>query len=114
MVPLLGLLFWAVTVSVDQIRCVDAAREGARAAARAEEPATVRELVRSVAPNGARLELRPDGDLIRVRVEARTFGLGRLAVTVTGEAATLVETEGSSPTGEAEPLGSPRAAGAVR
>lgn len=108
LVPLLGMLLWAVRVSVDQVRCVDAAREGARAAARTEELGTVREVVRSVAPDGARLELRQDGELVRVRVEARSFGLGRLSVTVRGESVAFVEPGDASPPDGA---GAPEGAG---
>lgn len=107
LVPLLGLLLWAVTVSVDRVKCVDAAREGARAAARDEEPRTVREVVRSVAPGGARMKLWQDGGVTRVRVEARSFGLGGLSVTVRAESAALTETRGDPPAGGADPRGSP-------
>ncbi len=52
--PVLLLVLAAVVAAVlvvgAQLRCVDAAREGARAAARGEDPAAVQALVARVAP----------------------------------------------------------------
>lgn len=54
----------AVLAASAQIRCVDAAREAARLAARGDESGAVRAAER-VAPSGARVEVRAvDGDLI--------------------------------------------------
>ncbi|WP_308017319.1 TadE family type IV pilus minor pilin, partial [Streptomyces griseus] len=50
-------LLWAWMAASDQIRCVDAARAGARAAARSEPEAAVREAARAAAPHGARVEV---------------------------------------------------------
>ncbi|MFJ9112178.1 TadE family type IV pilus minor pilin [Streptomyces sp. NPDC102283] len=84
-------LLWALMATVDQIRCVDAARAGARAAARSEPEAAVLEVARDAAPHGARVELGRAGDLWRVRVEAPTSGPGVLALTLSAEAAALAE-----------------------
>lgn len=84
-------LLWALLAASDQIRCVDAARAGARAAARSEPEAVVREVARDAAPRGARVEVGRAGELWRVRVEAPTPGPGVLALTLSAEAAALAE-----------------------
>ncbi|MEU6044850.1 TadE family type IV pilus minor pilin [Streptomyces griseus] len=84
-------LLWALMAVSDQIRCVDAARAGARAAARSEPEAAVLEATREAAPHGARVEIGRAGDLWRVRVESPTPGLGVLALTLSAEAAALAE-----------------------
>ena len=61
-----------------QIRCVDAARAGARAAARSEPEAQVLAVARSAAPDRARVDLERAGELWRVRVDAPAPGLGPL------------------------------------
>ncbi|MFF3750486.1 TadE family type IV pilus minor pilin [Streptomyces sp. NPDC002018] len=84
-------LVWALTAASAQIRCVDAARAGARAAARSEPRAVVLDAARSAAPEGARVTLGRTGDLWRVRVEAPTPGAGTLGVTLTAEAVASAE-----------------------
>ena len=86
----------AVVVVGAQLRCVDAAREGARAAARGEQAGVVTDLVRRAAPDGAVPALAVDGEEVRVTVTARIAPLGPvpLHVTVTAEAVALREPEG--------------------
>ncbi|NED03584.1 pilus biosynthesis protein TadE [Streptomyces sp. SID6648] len=84
-------LLWALMAAADQIRCVDAARAGARAAARSEPETAVLDAARDAAPQGARVEMGRAGDLWRVRVEAPTRGPGVLALTLSAEAAALAE-----------------------
>ncbi|MFJ3527302.1 MULTISPECIES: TadE family type IV pilus minor pilin [unclassified Streptomyces] len=84
-------LVWALMAASAQIRCVDAARAGARAAARSEPEATVREAALSAAPDRAGVEVRRDGELWRVRVTAPTPGPGPLAVTLGAEAVASAE-----------------------
>ncbi|WP_097866831.1 TadE family type IV pilus minor pilin [Streptomyces sp. rh34] len=84
-------LLWALMAASDQIRCVDAARAGARAAARSEPEAAVLETARDAAPHGARVEVGRAGDLWHVRVESPTPGPGVLALTLSAEAAALAE-----------------------
>lgn len=84
-------LLWALMAAADQIRCVDAARAGARAAARSEPEAAALGAARDAAPQGAQVEMERAGDLWRVRVEAPTRGPGVLALTLTAEAAALAE-----------------------
>ncbi|MGW4030968.1 TadE family type IV pilus minor pilin [Streptomyces sp. NPDC004838] len=84
-------LVWALMAASAQIRCVDAASAGARAAARSEPHETALAAARSAAPEGARVSLRREEDLWRVRVEAPAPGPGALALTLTAEAAAVAE-----------------------
>lgn len=84
-------LVWALMAASAQIQCVDAARAGARAAARSEPQAATLAAARSAAPAGARVTLRRAGDLWRVRVDAHAPGPGALALTLSAEAAALAE-----------------------
>jgi Flp pilus assembly protein TadG len=68
----------AVVVVGAQLRCVDAAREGARAAARGESDALVARMVADAAPDGAVTELGGDGETVRVTVSATVSALGPL------------------------------------
>ena len=83
----------AVTVVGAQLRCVDAAREGARAAARGEELATVTQLVGRAAPEGAVIAVTTGPEEVRVTVTARIAPLGPvpLRITVSAEAVALLE-----------------------
>ncbi|MFF2326735.1 MULTISPECIES: TadE family type IV pilus minor pilin [unclassified Streptomyces] len=101
-IPVLALfalaLVWALMAASAQIRCVDAARAGARAVARSEPEAQVTEVTRSAAPDGAEVAVKRTGALWRVRVVAPIPGLGPLALTLHAEAAALAEdTVGVSP-----------------
>ena len=61
---------WAIGVVVANIRCVDAARDVARAVARGEPPETARAIGERAAPPGADIEVnRTDSD-VAVRVSA--------------------------------------------
>ncbi|MFD7492649.1 TadE family type IV pilus minor pilin [Streptomyces sp. NPDC059832] len=84
-------LVWALMAASAQIRCVDAARAGARAAARSEPEAQVLEAARSAAPDGAEIAMERAGELWRVRVAASMPGPGPLALTLHAEAAALAE-----------------------
>lgn len=66
----------AVSVVGAQLRCVDAAREGARAAARGEADAVVAELAGGVAPDGAVTAVQPEGERVRVTVSVEVAPLG--------------------------------------
>lgn len=77
LVLLAAMLIWAVLAAAAQIRCVDAARVGARAAARGEaDPAA---LARSAAPPGADVRVAVDADTVRVTVDAPCPAPGQLA-----------------------------------
>ncbi|MFJ5735815.1 TadE family type IV pilus minor pilin [Streptomyces microflavus] len=85
------VLLWALVAASAQIRCVDAARAGARAAARSEPEAAVLAAARDAAPSGARVAVGRAGELWRVTVEAPTPGPAALALTLSAEAAALAE-----------------------
>ncbi|MFJ2789163.1 TadE family type IV pilus minor pilin [Streptomyces sp. NPDC087290] len=84
-------LVWALMAASAQIRCVDAARAGARAAARSEPESQALEAARSAAPDGAEVAMERTGELWRVRVAASMPGPGPLALTLHAEAAALAE-----------------------
>ncbi|MGY1914796.1 TadE family type IV pilus minor pilin [Blastococcus sp. SYSU DS0973] len=90
----------AVTVVGAQLRCVDAAREGARAASRGEDVAVVTGWAGRAAPEGARTTVTAAADEVRVRVTAEVAPLGPLPwrVTVTADAAARWE-PGAEPAG---------------
>lgn len=88
LVALTGLLVWGVMAAAAQVRCVDAARAGAREAARSETSADVLRAAREAAPAGARVTVRREGDMVRVRV---TVPAPRFPITLTAEAAALAE-----------------------
>ncbi|MFD1937168.1 MULTISPECIES: TadE family type IV pilus minor pilin [Nonomuraea] len=64
----LAAALWAVTVVNTHLRCVDAARTGARAAARGEPLAQVRERTKAIAPRGARVDITRGADVTRVDI----------------------------------------------
>jgi hypothetical protein len=67
-----------LAAAVDQIRCVDAARLGGRAAARGDSPARVLELTRAGAPPGAEVSVSRHGGDAVVTVRVRAGGWGGL------------------------------------
>ncbi len=90
----LGLALWAVSAGGLAMDCTDAARAGARAAARGDSDAAVRALVERTGPPGARLSLERRGGLVTVTVRARTTAPGPFpvpALTVGGSAVAEVE-----------------------
>ena len=88
----------AVVVVGAQLRCLDAAREGARAAARGEPVAAVTALAGRAAPDGAVTTVSPEGDEVRVSVSARVAPLGPvpLRITVSAVAVALREPGGGT------------------
>ena len=65
----LAVAVGAIAAAGGSIRCVDAARELARLAARGE-PDRGRAVAAQLAPSGARLALRAEGDLVVAEVSA--------------------------------------------
>jgi hypothetical protein len=63
------VLGWAVTVGVIQMRCYDAARGAARAAARGEPIDDVEQIARDAAPAGADVTITRVGDEVTVAVK---------------------------------------------
>ncbi|WP_431950145.1 TadE family type IV pilus minor pilin [Actinacidiphila sp. bgisy167] len=92
LVFLTALLLWGLAAAAAQIRCVDAARAGARAAARDEPDEAVLRTTRTAAPGEAAIAVHREGGLVRVTVEARS-----LSLTLRGEAVAAVEGPGEGP-----------------
>ena len=65
-----------------QLRCVDAAREGARSAARGNPAAAVTAVAAQVAPAGAVIVIRSGADQISVTVSVQVRPLGPLPISV--------------------------------
>ena len=82
-------LVWALLAAAAQIQCVDAARAGARVAARQDPQDAVVAMARRVAPDDASVMVSRKGDLVTVRVAARPPG--PLPFTVSDEAVALAE-----------------------
>lgn len=83
----------AVSVVTAQMRCTDAAREGARAAARGESDAAVQQIAASSAPDGSGVTVTRNADTATVRVTASVPlfpGLGP-AMTVSDSATAALE-----------------------
>ncbi len=77
-VLVLALCLGGISLGIDQIRCVDAARLGARALARGETSAVVRDLAGRAGPSGAVVAVSAGGPEVRVEVSVRrqVWGLG--------------------------------------
>jgi Flp pilus assembly protein TadG len=83
----------AVTVVGAHLRCVDAAREGARAAARGEDVTAVTALTSRAAPEGAVTTMTVDAAEVTVTVTAQVAPLGPvpLRFRISAEAVALLE-----------------------
>jgi Flp pilus assembly protein TadG len=66
----LGLSLGALGLAMDQVRCVDAARAGARAASRGDSRDAVILIARRAAPSQAVVTVATSGDLVQVSVAA--------------------------------------------
>lgn len=75
-----------ITAVSMQVRCIDAAREAARLAARGDERSAVT-TARGIAPGGALVQLRRDGEFVVATVTARSNLLPTLGITATGVSA---------------------------
>ncbi|MEU1293016.1 TadE family type IV pilus minor pilin [Streptomyces sp. NPDC005840] len=84
-------LVWGLLAVVVRIQCVDAARAGARAAARQDPAPSVARAAREVAPRGAEVTVSREGEQVRVVVVARPPGLRGLPFTVREEAVAAAE-----------------------
>lgn len=92
------LLVAALTVMTSQLRCTDAAREAARLVARGQ-PHEAASAVHQIAPPGANLAIRRDGDAITVEVAAHPTG-GLLPSLHLNATAYAVAEPGTEATGE--------------
>jgi Flp pilus assembly protein TadG len=83
----------AVVVVGSQLRCVDAAREAARAAARGDPAGQVTSIAARAAPPGATTSARTSGDLVTVTVTAPVRPLGPVLLQVRVSATATAELE---------------------
>lgn len=79
LVVVLVLCLAGITAVSMQVRCVDAAREAARLAARGDDGVSV-DVARRIAPDGAQIQLRRDGDFLVATVVAHSKVLPGLAI----------------------------------
>jgi hypothetical protein len=86
LVAVLMLCLAGITAVAMQVRCIDAAREAARLAARGDERSAVA-AARGVAPGGAAVQLRRDGAFVVATVTVTPKLLLALHLTATGVAA---------------------------
>lgn len=89
-------LVWLLSLATAQVRCVDAARETARALARDDPLDVAVGLGQRAAPPGAEVHVSRHGGLVVVRVSSRVAGPGGLfesvpGVDVSAEAAAAAE-----------------------
>ncbi|TLP66270.1 TadE family type IV pilus minor pilin [Microbispora triticiradicis] len=77
LVLVLTASLWAVAATDAQLRCVDAARAGARAAARGEAPEQVRAVVLRLAPADTTVSVAAGAGTVRVEVTATVRPLWR-------------------------------------
>ena len=95
-VIVLAAILATATVALDQMRCTDAAREAARAAARNEPAATVAAVARAEGPPGAEVHVSRVGDRVVVTVSAgvRVRLLGTETIRVSSRAVAVREPVG--------------------
>lgn len=92
LIVVLLLVLAGVAASTAQLRCVDAAREGARAAARGEGPAVTRAAALREAPAGSAVTVQVAGGLVTVTVRGRAGAVGNLpGLPVSGRAVAAQE-----------------------
>lgn len=84
LVLLLGLA--ALRIGIDQVRCVDAARVGARALARGDAEGTARDAASGAAPPGAVVASSVAGSEVTVVVSATSDVAGMRVLTIQGSA----------------------------
>jgi hypothetical protein len=95
-------LVWLVSLGVTSARCVDAAREAARALARGDSRPTAVALARRSAPEGSGIAVVATGDVVEVTVSVDAHAPGPLlaalpAVHLTGTAVSALEVAGAAP-----------------
>ncbi|MGI5205868.1 TadE family type IV pilus minor pilin [Spirillospora sp. CA-108201] len=98
LVLITAIALWGVRAASIQLACSDAARSGARAAARGESLTAVRELVERAVPKEATVQVHRDEATVRVDISApvatgAAIGLPPLTV----HAHTAAETEPNAP-----------------
>lgn len=88
MVVVLGMCVAGLTAVSMQVRCVDAAREAARLAARGDE-GSASAAARGIGPAGAVLQLRHDGEFVIATVTTKSPLLP--GISIAAEAVAAVE-----------------------
>jgi hypothetical protein len=112
-VTVLAMVLAGVSMVLDQIRCVDAAREAARLVARGEQNRAA-DAVRQIGPPRATLSITTNGDAITVVVQDPAGGGLLPGVHVRGEAYAIQEPTDPDPTNTGPTTGGdPTAAGPV-
>ena len=94
LVLMLVMCLSLVTTVHAQLRCVDAAREGARLAARGEDAGRVLATAERLGPAGAAATVKRQGELVVVTVKATARPLTRLLPGIPVRAQAAVEAEG--------------------
>lgn len=105
---LLAMLLAGSAAGITQVRLEEAARAGARALARGEDPAVVDGIVRKLAGASASSEVAADGEWQRVTVSDRVAGyLGNVVPwTLTAQAEARTESaESAGPPADPQPAG---------
>ncbi len=86
LVAVLVLCLAGVTAASMQVRCIDAAREAARLAARGNDRAAA-QVARDIAPAGATVQVRTEGGFAMATVVAKSKLLPALVITADGVSA---------------------------
>jgi hypothetical protein len=108
---LLGVALWAIAVAAAQVRCVDAARDAARAAARGEPDAVVVAAARLAGPPGCEVAVSRAGDRVTVVVRDRVGPGGGVLAAIPAPVAQATATAAAE---TAEAAARPAAEGAAR
>jgi hypothetical protein len=108
LVVILLAMLWVVTLVGYQARCLDAARDAARALARGESAASSKSEASRTAPRGARIHVDVVGDLAIATVDLRARPpwpvLSAIpAVPVQGKAVVVIEPSSNEPTPSNQP-----------
>lgn len=99
LLAVLAMGLWLVGTVITNIRCIDAARDTARAAARGEPLEAARQVGQRTAPQGATITITQTGSTIHVQVESRPTtppGLLGALPHPTSQATATIETEPST------------------
>jgi hypothetical protein len=97
---------WLVAAGVAQVLCVDAARDAARALARAEPEHVAADLARETAPTGAEVSVSRHDGMVQVEVTYRATPPGRLLDSAVGlDLRATATTPEEVPSGPATPSG---------
>ncbi|MCA1712861.1 MAG: pilus assembly protein TadE [Actinobacteria bacterium] len=79
-----AMAVWVLAAVAGQLRCVDAARAGARAAARGDAAPAVTEAARRIAPAPTHVRVSRSGDEVTVLVESVVVPFGHVLARLPG------------------------------